>query len=200
MVYIPETSGYSHETRAYSTGRGKTYRESDFWGWVQVDGAIPYYGLGILELDRQLKADWQRVTSNWIRRVIRQMQKEKFYQNYGIPGEWHQETQVDDAVVRGSLYNSSPFFKYIENPTAGAPRRFPPWKPGSRLWDWAERRGLLSFTTKRQIQQRVVFGIAKAVYEHGTEGKNRTHQVVEDRLPELRDDLITVLENFINGL
>jgi len=88
------------------------------------------------------------------------------------------EQKTEGNNLSFAIGNRNPFFQYMEEPTRQGigPSRFPNWRQGSRLADWAGRHGVNPFLAARHVFRFGTRGhrILQTLWDQSAEDLNRT--------------------------
>lgn len=91
--------------------------------------------------------------------VVKEIEHNTPYEN--IREGYFFDVYDNGGQIVAAIGNTAYHWRYTEfstGPAAGRPSYFPPWKPGTRLWAWAEERDL---SARR---------VAKHIFRYGTNG------------------------------
>lgn len=194
MSYIG--SGFVKQTTTVQKTSGE-------WGSTTTTLVLPVYDLD--RFTKELRDVLRGAATDWLNEIIDIMKKDKMYQFDGIPDDWHYRVRFSEVTttvnrVNGTLYNTNRFYHLIERDTRGGDRPIPPWGYSSRLWDWAERKGMFSGVNKLYKQRQIVYRIALKIQRTGTKGLQNTAMLFDERQPQLIASMQQAMAGLIGEL
>lgn len=73
-------------------------------------------------------------------------------QPWSISSAYRTRHILSGSTAELLIENTNPNWKWKEYNTRGEPRKWPPYKKGTRLWGWAQRHGLPAYPIARNIK------------------------------------------------